>query len=51
MFYFEIFFSQHIIYIYIDSCCSSSSTEVTGAVVAKVAVMAKVAEIANQSNY
>ena len=44
MFYFEIFFSQHIIYI--DSCCSSSSsTEVTGAVVAKVA------EIANQSNY
>ena len=43
MFYFEIFFSQHMIYI--DSCCSSSSTEMTGAVVAKVA------EIANQSNY
>ena len=43
MFYFEIFFSQHIIYI--DSCCSSSSTEVTGAVVVKVAVVAKVAEI------
>ena len=42
MFYFEIFFSQHIIYI--DSC-SNSSTDVTGAVVAKVA------EIANQSNY
>ena len=40
MFYFEIFFSQHMIYI--DSCCSSSSTEMTGAVVAKVA------EIANQ---
>ena len=36
MFYFEIFFSQHIIYI--DSCCSGSSTEVTVAVVAKVAV-------------
>ena len=50
MFYFEIFFSQHIIYI--NSCCSSSSTEVTGAVVAKVAVVvAKVAEIANQLNY
>ena len=49
MFYFEIFFSQHIIYI--DSCCSSSSTEVTGAVVAKVAMVAKVAEIASQSNY
>ena len=46
MFYFEIFFSQHIIYI--DSCCSSSSTEVTEAVVAKVA---KVAAIANQLNY
>ena len=47
MFYFEIFFSQHIIYI--DSCCSGGSTEVTGAKVA--VVVAKVAEIANQLNY
>ena len=43
MFYFEIFFSQHIICIY--SRCSSSSTEVTVAMVAKVTVpmVAKVA--------